>query len=138
MTQSTATTRRLEGYARRRGLTVGISRYSTGEYAIANRDGVPLSHPRRLGYTAAEAESAIDIEAQLAARHREGRVRISSRSDLRTRVSELLGIAATEEDIDGVADYVHYDFSNRPRYGQDDWKDYFDTIDLWQIAGQTP
>ena len=65
MTQATATTRRLEGYARRRGLTVGISRYSTGEYAISNRDGVPLSHPRRLGYTAAEAESAIEIESHL-------------------------------------------------------------------------
>jgi hypothetical protein len=62
MDYSNTTTARLSGYARKRGLEVGI-RISTGsaagKYFVAAVDGMPLATWRSLGWTKAEAEERI-------------------------------------------------------------------------------
>lgn len=66
LTVSNTTTRRLEGYARNRGLDLGILKSpqnSAGVYFIATDDGRVLSRWVSLGWTVAEAEEAIERRA---------------------------------------------------------------------------
>ena len=59
---SNSTTARLEGYARARGLTVGICvtpDNSGGRYHVVNKDGQPLHNWIGLGWTVAEARGIL-------------------------------------------------------------------------------
>ena len=59
---SNRTTRHLAGYARQRGLDVGVlfsPRHPAGKYFITYMDGKVLPHWISLGWTQAEAEERI-------------------------------------------------------------------------------
>jgi hypothetical protein len=60
---------------------------------------------------------------------------ISDRNDLRREVNDLMGSAADEAAIDAAVDAIYAD-SSRPQYG-DDWQEYLDGVDLWEMATVT-
>lgn len=60
---SNSTTRRLESYAKARGLVVGVMKSpdnSAGMFFVVNEDGKPLTHWVSLGWTVAESKEAIE------------------------------------------------------------------------------
>jgi hypothetical protein len=60
---------------------------------------------------------------------------ISDRNDLRREVNDLMGRDADEAAIDAAVDAIYAD-SSRPQYG-DDWQEYLDGVDLWEMATVT-
>ena len=75
---SNTTTARLEGYARARGLTLGIAitpDNTGGRYHVVNEDAQPLTHWWGLGWTVAEAQDRIDEVVALRAARVIGRER---------------------------------------------------------------
>ena len=61
--KSNSTTRRLEGYARARGLDLGIARVdenSAGLFFVVTKDGQPLVHWISLGWGREEATERIE------------------------------------------------------------------------------
>ena len=65
----TYTSRRLEGYARARGLHYGIAftpGNNGGRYHVIAMDGEPCSSWHGLGWTRAESEDTIDLDALVA------------------------------------------------------------------------
>jgi len=61
---STSTSRKLERYARARGLNLGICytpNNNGGRYHVVSEDGEPLSRWRGLGWSRSESETSIEM-----------------------------------------------------------------------------